>query len=36
MSLIVGLIVGVIVGWVVPKPSIVQSLQDKIKGLISK
>lgn len=36
MSLIIGLVVGVIVGWSVPKPTIVQSIQDKIKGLIGK
>ena len=36
MDLIIGLIIGVIVGWIVPKPSAVQALQDKIKGLIGK
>lgn len=36
MELIIGLIIGVVVGWSVPKPSIVQSIQDKIKGLIGK
>jgi len=36
MNLVIGLIIGAIVGWSVPKPSFVQSLQDKIKGLLGK
>jgi hypothetical protein len=36
MDLIIGLIIGAIVGWTVPKPSTIQALQDKIKGLFGK
>lgn len=36
MSLILGLVIGAIIGWSVPKPSVVQALQDKIKGLLGK
>jgi len=36
MDLIIGLIIGALIGWSVPKPSFIQSLQDKIKGLLGK
>lgn len=36
MDLILGIVIGLVIGWVVPKPSFVQTIQDKIKGIISK
>ena len=36
MGEIILLVIGVVIGWVVPKPSFVQTIQDKIKGLIKK
>ena len=36
MGEIILLAIGVVIGWVVPKPSFVQTIQDKIKGFIKK